>query len=153
MNFPVILGRSTRKIPKSSRVPRSPFVIFLAHFLKKIYAGCGALLFLKKGRNFDVQEDTERDIFDFKNFRKISKYFVNRVHKNCEPGSQNCEPGSQFRIVNLAAPHPKKQLITSFRRIPDGPVPTNVRGNFRWQKTARIRAQAGYSASSRKGSK
>ena len=89
------MRRSTRKIPKTSRVPRSPFVIFLAHFLKKIYAGCGALLFLKKGRNFDVQEDTERDIFDFKNFRKISKYFVNRVHKNCEPGSQNCEPGSQ----------------------------------------------------------
>ena len=95
------MRRSTRKIPKTSRVPRSPFVIFLAHFLKKIYAGCGALLFLKKGRNFDVQEDTERDIFDFKNFRKISKYFVNRVHKNCEPGSQ-------FRIVNLAAPHPAK---------------------------------------------
>ena len=108
------MRRSTRKIPKTSRVPRSPFVIFLAHFLKKIYAGCGALLFLKKGRNFDVQEDTERDIFDFKNFRKISKYFVNRVHKNCEPGSQNCEPGSQFRIVNLAGPHPNFQVKKIF---------------------------------------
>ena len=35
MNLPVISGRSTRKIPKSSRVPRSPFVIFLVHFFQE----------------------------------------------------------------------------------------------------------------------
>ena len=68
LNLPVISGRSTRKIPKSSRVPRSPFVIFLVHFFQKNYAGCGALLywrlneippsliFLKEIEIFDLQK-------------------------------------------------------------------------------------------------
>ena len=51
LNLPVISGRSTRKIPKSSRVPRSPFVIFLVHFFQKNYAGCGAQLLLKTIRD------------------------------------------------------------------------------------------------------
>jgi hypothetical protein len=37
-----LLRRSTRKIPKSSRVPRSPFPIFVAHIFQK--SGRGALL-------------------------------------------------------------------------------------------------------------
>ena len=37
---------------------------------------------------------------------KISKYFVNGVHKNCERRSQNCERRSQFQIVNGSARHP-----------------------------------------------
>ena len=37
---------------------------------------------------------------------KISKYFVNGVHKNCERRSQNCERRSQFQVVNGSARHP-----------------------------------------------
>jgi len=48
----VISGRSTRKTPKTSRVPRSPFVIFLVHFFQWISAGCGAHLSPKKGKNW-----------------------------------------------------------------------------------------------------
>ena len=46
---------------------------------------------------------------------KISKYFVNGVHKNCERRSQNCERRSQFQIVNGSARHPKfTTLLLSF---------------------------------------
>ena len=65
MNFPVILGRSTRKIPKSSRVPRSPFVIFLVQIFQRNYAGCGAQLSLKKGHKWPAY-------LDFKVYQKTT---------------------------------------------------------------------------------
>jgi hypothetical protein len=40
----VTLRRSARNIRKTSRVPRSVFLIFLAHFFQKTYAGRGAQL-------------------------------------------------------------------------------------------------------------
>ena len=40
----VILRRSTRKIWKTSRVPRSAFLIFLVQFFQRNYAGRGAQL-------------------------------------------------------------------------------------------------------------
>ena len=48
MNLVVLFGRSTRKIQKNSRVPRSPFFIFLAHFFQAITVGCGTHPLLKK---------------------------------------------------------------------------------------------------------
>ena len=71
MNLPVISGRSTRKIPKSSRVPRSPFVIFLVHFFQENYAGCGALLYW---RLYEIPPSLiflwKIEIFDLQKFLK-----------------------------------------------------------------------------------
>jgi len=50
-----ILRRSTRKIPKTSRLPRSAFVFFLVHFFYRISAGCGALVLLKKSQNWPIE--------------------------------------------------------------------------------------------------
>ena len=69
MNSVVLLRRSTRKLQKSSRVPRSPFFIFLAHFFQWITIGCGAHPLLKKGQT--------KQTWKFRNF-VLSLSFENR---------------------------------------------------------------------------